>query len=298
MTISDSLHKGMTKILITGSKGQLGKSIEKVKEEFPSYQLLLTDIEELDITDQKALTDFLQDHQPEYIVNCAAYTAVDKAEVETEAANKLNIDAVSLLVQLSSRFHIPLVHVSTDYVFDGKNFRPYKEDDPANPVSAYGKSKYLGEKSIVQYSEKTAIIRTSWLYSEFGHNFVKTMIKYGRERDSLNVVYDQVGTPTYATDLARTIMKILPEIRKQSTKTEIYHYGNEGAVSWYDFALAIMEISGISCNVIPIETNEYPLPAPRPHYSVLNKKRIKDTFQIEIPYWKDSLTECLRILLK
>jgi len=281
----------MKKVLITGSKGQLGKSLEKAGKEFPEYTILSTDIEELDISDKQALQVFLSDNEIDFIVNCAAYTAVDKAENEKEFALKINATAVKYLAEYSADKNIPLVHISTDYVFDGKNYMPYKESDTTIPSSYYGQTKLAGEEEAINHAFRAVIIRTSWLYSEYGHNFLKSILKFGKEKDELRVVYDQIGTPTYAGDLANAIFQILSQIRNQ--KTGIYHYGNEGAISWYDFAKAIMEISGIDCEIIPIESKEYPLPAPRPHFSVMNKKKIKDTFGITIPYWKDSLVKCI-----
>ncbi|MFC1734113.1 dTDP-4-dehydrorhamnose reductase [candidate division KSB1 bacterium] len=286
----------MEQILITGSNGQLGKSFERISKDYPNYNLIYTDIEELDITDKNAIKNCLSDISIKIIINCAAYTAVDKAEEDHDQAMKINATAAGYLAQIAADKNIPLVHISTDYVFNGKNYLPYNETDPTNPDSKYGHSKLAGEKEIIKYANKAVIIRTSWLYSEFGHNFLKTMLKYGKEREELRVVYDQIGSPTYARDLAHTIFEILPKIMDQSNKIEIYHYGNEGAISWYDFAKAIMEISGTTCNVFPIETKDYPLPAARPHYSVLNKKKIKDTFGLEIPYWKDSLIDCINNL--
>jgi len=284
----------MTKILITGSNGQLGNSIKDLSSEYSDYEFTYTDIEELDIANIIELEDFFLDKGFKFVINCAAYTAVDKAEEEYEKALLINSHAVKNLAETCSKNNAFLVHISTDYVFNGKNFSPYNESDETCPASSYGRSKLSGEKEIINAGIKSVIIRTSWLYSEFGHNFVKTMLKYGRERESLNIVCDQVGTPTYSRDLAKSILEIISQT-DDIKKPEIFNYSNEGAISWYDFAKAVMEISGIECNIMPIETSDYPLPAPRPPYSVLNKTKIKKRFNIEIPYWKDSLRECIQL---
>lgn len=285
----------MTKILVTGSNGQLGNSIKDLSSEYSNYEFTYTDIEELDIANIIELEDFFLDKGFKFVINCAAYTAVDKAEEESEKALLINSHAVKNLAETCSKNSAFLVHISTDYVFNGKNFSPYNESDETCPASSYGRSKLSGEKEIINSGIKSVIIRTSWLYSEFGHNFVKTMLKYGRERESLNVVCDQVGTPTYSRDLAKSILEIVSQT-DDIKKPEIFNYSNEGAISWYDFAKAVMEISGIDCNIMPIETSDYPMPAPRPPYSVLNKTKIKKHFNIEIPYWKDSLRKCIQLL--
>ncbi|MCD4680026.1 MAG: dTDP-4-dehydrorhamnose reductase [Bacteroidales bacterium] len=285
----------MIKILVTGSNGQLGNSIKDLSSEYSNYKFTYTDIEELDIANIRELEDFFLDKGFKFVINCAAYTAVDKAEEESEKALLINSHAVKNLAETCSKNNAILVHISTDYVFNGKNFSPYNESDETCPASSYGRSKLSGEKEIIKAGIKSIIIRTSWLYSEFGHNFVKTMLKYGRERESLNVICDQVGTPTYSRDLAKSILEIVSQT-DDIKKPEIFNYSNEGAISWYDFAKAVMEISGIACNIMPIETSDYPLPAPRPPYSVLNKTKIKKRFNIEIPYWKDSLRECIQLL--
>ena len=281
----------MPNILVTGSNGQLGSEI-KVLSSNSDDTLFFTDADELDITDKKAIESFIETNQIDVIINCAAYTAVDKAEEDEELADKVNHLAVKYLAEVSKDKGIKLIHVSTDYVFDGKNYKPYVEDDATNPPSVYGKTKLDGEKALLVVAPKNSIIiRTSWVYSSFGANFVKTMLKFGKEREELRIIYDQVGTPTYARDLAKAILDILPQL--DSEKPEIYHYSNEGVLSWYDFAKEIMKMAKIECDVVPIETHEYPLPAPRPHYSLLNKRKIKKTFNITIPFWKDSLSECL-----
>jgi dTDP-4-dehydrorhamnose reductase len=281
------------KILVTGSNGQLGNELRLLAPAYSGDIFIFTDVAELDITNETDLDYFIDREKPAVIINCAAYTAVDKAEQEDNLAFLINATAVGNLSRAAAKHHSLLIHISTDYVFDGKGFKPYMEDDPTNPVSLYAKSKHAGEQQVQSYAGKALIIRTSWLYSEFGNNFVKTMMKYGREREQLNVVFDQTGTPTYARDLAQTILDI---IQKQPVinGVEVFHFSNEGVASWYDFAKAIMEISGINCRINPIETKEYPLPAVRPFYSVFNKSKIKQRFSIEIPYWRDSLQECMK----
>ena len=280
------------KILVTGSKGQLGNEIRVLAEKYPYFDFIYTDIDELDITDIGKVEDFFSANQPNAVVNCAAYTAVDKAETEDYTAYRINAIAVENLAISATKFGALLVHISTDYVFDGKSYLPYTELDKTNPQSAYGRSKLAGENAILQFADKGLIIRTSWLYSAFGNNFVKTMIKYGTEREELNVVFDQVGTPTYAKELAKVILDIIP-LELQRSGIEIFHYSNEGVTSWYDFAKTILDFSGISCNIKPILTKDYPLPASRPCFSVLNKSKIKEMYKIMIPYWSDSLKDCI-----
>jgi dTDP-4-dehydrorhamnose reductase len=238
------------------------------------------------------VNDLFSVYKPDIIINCAAYTAVDKAEFEENTAFLINSKAVEFLSKVSARHGSLMVHISTDYVFDGKAYYPYSETINVNPLSVYGRSKYEGEQAIHHYAAKALIIRTSWLYSEFGNNFVKTIRKYAKERDFLNIVYDQIGTPTYARDLAEIILKILPETISQSG-VQVFHYSNEGVTSWYDFAKAIVDFSRIECKINPILSKEYPQAATRPMYSVLDKSKIKEMFSLEIPYWKDSLQECI-----
>jgi len=284
----------MPNILVTGSKGQLGSEIEALSSNY-DYNFFFTDRDELDITNQQAIEDFIEKNKIDTIINCAAYTAVDKAEDDKINADKINHLAVKYLAQISKEKDIKLIHISTDYVFDGKNYKPFIETDSTNPQGVYGKSKLDGEEALKDVNPKNSIIiRTSWVYSSFGVNFVKTMLRLGKERESLGVIYDQVGTPTYARDLARAILDILPKIQNKST--QIYHYSNEGVLSWYDFAREIMRMAKIDCVVNPIETKDYPTPASRPHYSLLNKSKIKEEFNITIPFWKDSLDECLKIM--
>jgi dTDP-4-dehydrorhamnose reductase len=283
------------KILITGSKGQLGNEIRVLAENYPDFDFIYTDIEELDITDGGKVDAFFVANQPDVIVNCAAYTAVDKAESDESMALLINAKAVENLTKSASKSKTLMIHISTDYVFDGKLYLPYIESDTTSPQSAYGRTKLAGEEAVLKFASKGMIIRTSWLYSAFGNNFIKTMIKYGTERDELRVVYDQIGTPTYAKDLAKAVLDIIPYATKK-TGVEIFHYSNEGVASWYDFAIAIMNYAGISCRIKPITTKEYPLPAPRPCYSVLNKSKIKDSYKIDIPYWVDSVKDCINRL--
>lgn len=284
----------MINILVTGSNGQLGNELRKLKSDSTDFNFVFTDIAELDITNPEAIEALMKAENISVIINCAAYTAVDKAETETVAAYRINADAPGYLAVAALKFNALLVHISTDYVFSGEGFRPYTENISCDPRSTYGMSKLKGELAVIDSGCRYFIIRTSWLYSAFGNNFIKTVRKYGRERGHLNMIYDQIGTPTHAADLARTILAIIPQC--DDRKSDIYHYSNEGVCSWYDFALEILDQSGINCTVAPINTFEYPLPAARPFYSVLNKSKIKHDFNIKIPHWKESLTRCLKEL--
>ena len=284
----------MSNILVTGAKGQLGSEINSLSKEY-QYNFFFTDRDELDITNRDDIVSFIDQNRIDIIINCAAYTAVDKAEEDEELADEINHLAPKYLAQISTERDIKLIHISTDYVFDGKNYKPYIERDSTNPQGVYGKTKLAGEEAIKDINPKNSIIiRTSWVYSEFGANFVKTMLRLGRDRESLGVIYDQVGSPTYAKDLAKAILDILPQIDSESV--EIYNYSNEGVLSWYDFAKEIMKMAKIDCTIKPIETKEYPTPAHRPHYSLLNKAKIKEKFSITIPFWKDSLDKYLKIM--
>ncbi len=284
----------MNKILVTGAKGQLGSEIRHISTRYP-YQFVYTDIDELDITERTSVFDFLKSSKIDAIINCAAYTAVDRAETELEIADKVNHLAVKYLAEGALEYKMKFIHVSTDYVFDGEANRPYSESSLPNPTSVYGKSKLAGEQALLDLAiPGSIIIRTSWVYSTYGNNFVKTMRRLAGERSALNVVADQVGTPTNARDLARCILEILPQLDKP--KTEIYHFSNEGVCSWYDFALAVMEMSGYDCKVHPIPSSQYPTPAKRPFYSVLDKTKIKTDFGIQIAHWRHSLQDCLREL--
>lgn len=285
----------MLEVLVTGSSGQLGSEIRELSSRYPQYTFTFADRSMLDLSNLCKMEDFFDGKRFDMIINCAAYTAVDKAESESELADTINHRFVSMLAKIAKRDSSKLIHISTDYVFDGKHHRPYIESDPTAPQGVYGKTKCDGENAILSTAPaNTLIIRTSWVYSSFGNNFVKTMLRLGKERDTLGVIFDQVGTPTYARDLAQAIIDILPQIN--NVQPEIYHYSNEGAASWYDFAQAIFELSGVVCLVNPITTDQYPTPASRPHYSLLNKSKIKNDFNLSIPYWRDALKACLNTL--
>lgn len=288
----------MTKILITGANGQLGSELKDIAVKNPQFEYLFTDVQELDIANQEQVLAYMALHKPQFIVNCAAYTAVDRAEGDEAVAHIINAKAPAFLAEGARTINAKFIHISTDYVFDGKNFAPYTEDVKTNPTSVYGRTKLEGELFSLKAYTETIIIRTSWLYSVYGNNFVKTMMKLGRERDSLGVIFDQVGTPTNAKDLAGAIFSIITQSSKEPSAfvPGIYHYSNEGVCSWYDFAIQIHEYAGITCAVKPLLSKEYPTAAPRPHYSVLDKSKIKKTFQITIPYWKNSLLECINSL--
>jgi len=284
------------KILVTGERGQLGSEIKALAPEFPSLEILYTNSDILDITSEADVNAFIGENKPELVINCTAYTAVDQAEEDSLHAGLLNRDAVRNLALACKAYGTFFIHISTDYVFDGTSSTPYVEEDQVNPSSIYGITKMEGEGEILISGVKSIILRTSWLYSSFGSNFVKTMIRMGMEKDELRIVSDQIGTPTYAEDLARTILKIasMTAVDGAAFIPGIYHYSNEGVASWYDFALAVFEYYGIrNCLVKPIETHEYPTPAKRPAYSILNKSKIKSTFNIEIPHWRDSLKKCV-----
>ncbi|MCC8088883.1 MAG: dTDP-4-dehydrorhamnose reductase [Rikenellaceae bacterium] len=277
-------------ILVTGAKGQLGCCFRKLSSDYPEHKFILTDMPEADITDAVCIENFIKENNAEAIVNCAAYTAVDKAETDIELCGKINIEGPRTLASLAVKYKISLVHISTDYVFDGGNCRPLHENDPTGPSSVYGRTKLDGEIAVKESGCDAAIIRTAWLYSEFGNNFVKTMLRLSKERDSLSVVYDQVGTPTYAVDLAEAIVILLG---KGINGCEIYHYSNEGVTSWFDFSRKIFELENLNIKVCPVESDQYPTPAKRPAYSVLSKNKIK-TQGIDVPYWEESLKECLK----
>ena len=284
----------MPNILVTGSSGQLGSEINELSANYP-YNFFFTDRTNIDITDKENIKSFCQTNNINAIINCAAYTAVDKAESDQINADLINRKAVKKLALVCEELNIKLIHISTDYVFDGKAYKPYCEEYQTNPQSVYGKTKLDGENEMIKINpHNSIIIRTSWVYSSFGANFVKTMLRLGKEKESLGVIFDQVGTPTYAKDLAKTILDILPQISNK--KVEIYNYSNEGVLSWYDFAKEIMKMAKLPCQINPIETHQYPTPAKRPHFSLLNKSKIKNKFNIEITYWKDGLDDCLKRL--
>ena len=286
-------------ILVTGANGQLGSELRQLSNVATGFAFTFVTRDELDLSDSEAIQAWLSDKTYDVIINCAAYTAVDKAEAEPELARAINATAIESLGRIAKAKKSALIHVSTDYVFDGKNCKPYVESDPTNPQGIYGLTKREGEQALLAINPaKSIIIRTSWVYSSFGSNFVKTMLRLGREREELGVIYDQVGSPTSARDLAIAILAIIRHPKLDTlAATEIVHFSNEGVCSWYDFAKAIFEYSAINCQVKPIETNDYPTPATRPHYSLLNKAKIKKSFDLNIPYWKDSLNDCLDLLI-
>jgi dTDP-4-dehydrorhamnose reductase len=275
-------------ILVTGANGQLGSEIRKVSKGYSQWNFFFHDVNTLNITDKTALQDFIKQNKITSLINCAAYTKVDEAESELELSNSVNHLAVQNIAEISKENRVKLIHISTDYVFKGNAHTPYLEEDSTDPVNAYGWSKLQGEQAMRLINPKRSIIiRTSWVYSQYGHNFVKTMRRLFQSKDSLSVVYDQIGTPTYAKDLAEVILTILPQINNNSV--EVYHYSNEGVSSWFDFAKAILEIENFQCDVHPIRSEQYPTIAARPRYSVLDKSKIKEHFKIEIPYWRASL---------
>lgn len=288
------------KVMVTGAYGQLGSTLIELSTQFSGLQLILTDFDSLDITDRKAVVGYLESNRPDFLVNCAAYTAVDKAETDMDAAYRLNALGPENLAIACRQIGARLIHVSTDYVFDGTNNKPYSEEDLPNPQGVYGSTKLEGEKLVMKQLPESIVIRTSWLYSSYGHNFVKTMIRLGSEKDSLNVVYDQTGTPTFAGDLSLTILKVISQsaINPDYWKSGIYHYSNLGVCSWYDFAVEIHKMAGISCRVTPVLSAAFKTIAKRPSYSVLDKSKIQKEFGIEIPYWRDSLMNCIQLILK
>jgi dTDP-4-dehydrorhamnose reductase len=284
------------RVLITGSNGQLGSEVKELATNYSKLDFIFKDLPELDICNFEALQAFIMDNNINAVINCAAYTAVDKAEEDAEIAEKVNSKGVINIVNALQTVNGKLIHISTDYVFDGDHFLPYKESDPVSPIGVYGETKRAGELAVVNSDTDSIVIRTSWLYSSNGNNFVKTMLRLGKEKESLGVIFDQVGTPTYARDLAKTCLDILTGVNalKISKNGNLYHYSNEGAASWYDFAISIMELGGVNCKVKPIQTKDYPTLARRPHFSVFNKSKIKTDFKIEIPYWRDSLKDCIK----
>ncbi|MGY5355734.1 dTDP-4-dehydrorhamnose reductase [Wenyingzhuangia sp. IMCC45467] len=285
----------MNNILVTGANGQLGSEIQKLSKNYNQHTFFFTDVTNLDITDVEKVREFCSINLIKTIINCAAYTAVDKAEEQTDICNAVNHIATINLSTVAKELNIKFIHTSTDYVFNGNSFTPYKEDDITNPINVYGKTKWLGEQAMIEINPKhSIIIRTSWVYSTFGNNFVKTMLKLAKTREQLTIIADQIGSPTYAHDLAKTIIEILPKVTND--RVEIYHYSNEGICSWYDFAFEIFHQTNTNCKVLPIETKDYPTAAERPLYSVMNKSKIKNTFGIEIPHWKTSLANCLKKL--
>ncbi|MGC9387098.1 MAG: dTDP-4-dehydrorhamnose reductase [Hydrogenovibrio sp.] len=289
----------MTKrVLVTGAQGQLGQSIRKVAADFPAFQVDFVGRAELDLTDDRAIQAFFATRSYDYVINAAAYTAVDQAETEVALAAAVNHQAVQQLGEIAKEQGWVLLHVSTDYVFDGTQCRPYLESDAVNPLGVYGRTKHQGEQALLETSPFGAIVRTSWVYSEFGGNFVKTMLRLAEQRDALKVVSDQVGSPTYAGDLAQVLLSMMAHFDSESSPPDmtIYHYSNEGVASWYDLAVATFELQGLPIQVTPIETFEFPTQAARPAYSVLNKRKIKADFKLAIPHWRASLQACLNAL--
>lgn len=286
----------MKNILVTGANGQLGNEIrlQASARQDGTYAFFFTDVDTLDICNKEAVCKYVRENEIAYIVNCAAYTAVDKAEDDEPLCRKINTDAVRNLGEAAGAVKAGVIHISTDYVFDGTNCRPYVETDPTCPESVYGRTKLEGEQALFAVCPESVVIRTAWLYSGFGNNFVKTMLRLGSEREELGVVFDQVGTPTYAADLAVAVFSVLDHAAAGDFHPGVYHFSDEGACSWYDFTVSILKLSGIkTCRVKPIESKDFPAKAKRPSYSVLNKGKIKQTFGITIPHWEESLEKCL-----
>ena len=284
------------RVLITGSNGQLGSEIKEMAANYKKLDFIFKDLPDLDICNFNLLQSFIIDKNINAVINCAAYTAVDKAEEDSIIATKVNYEGVLNIVNALQKVNGKLIHISTDYVFDGDHFFPYKESDPVSPIGVYGETKRAGELSVINSDLDSIVIRTSWLYSFYGNNFVKTMLRLGNEKENMGVIFDQVGTPTYARDLAKTCLEILCKNSSLniSENGSLYHYSNEGVASWYDFAISIMELGGKDCKLNPIQTKDYPTLAKRPQYSVLNKSKIKTDFKIKIPYWRDSLKDCIK----
>ena len=280
-------------VLVTGQYGQLGNELKVLSAKYPQYDYVFTDVDELDITDAEKVSGFFDLHEPAICINAAAYTAVDKAETDKDLALKINAYAVGNLAANCNKLHTKFIHISTDYVFDGTASTPYKENHPVKPVNFYGESKLQGEQIALEKNPSAVIIRTSWVYSFYGNNFVKTMLRLMKERESINVINDQFGSPTYAADLAAAIMQIAVQTED---KAGIYHFTNEGIISWFDFAVAIKELANLSCDVKPVDTSGYPTPAKRPAYSAMDKEKIKSAFGIEMRDWKESLEKCIQLL--
>ncbi len=283
-------------VIVSGKNGQLGQELQLLSRSLPGFEFVFAGKEEMDLSDSGSLHLFFQKYAPAFFINCAAYTAVDKAESEPEKAYAINATAVGVIAELCEQWNTALIHISTDYVFNGEGHHPYMPEDETDPVNYYGYSKLAGEQLALEKCSKTIIIRTSWVYSNYGNNFVKTMLRLMAERPEINIVNDQTGSPTYAADLAEAIGRIL-SIKDQDLKQKkgIYHFSNSGTISWYDFALAIRDLSGSSCKINPIPSEAYPTPAKRPHFSVMNTDKITSVFGIEIKNWKSSLNKCLDI---
>ena len=287
-------------ILICGAAGQVGNEFRFLSFTHPQFQFIFSDVAELDITKLQQTIDFIKRNTPQYVVNCAAYTAVDRAETDAKLATKINVNGARNLAKACQIVGAGFIHISTDYVYHNSQNTPFKEGDKTSPKGVYAKTKLRGDAAALKFCDRTMILRTSWVYGSYGHNFVKTMLRLGAEREDLSVVFDQIGTPTYARDLARAILKIIQKVGNQEVKPEIlrgvYHYSNEGVTSWYDFTAAIFEMRKLTCRLHPIESSQYPTPVERPPFSVLNKAKIKAAFNISIPHWRDSLVECLKEL--
>lgn len=283
----------MQKIVVIGSHGQLGSELKDLSVQYPNYIFYFFDREHLDIVQEEAVKAKIKELQPYFLINCAAYTAVDKAETEQEICYAINAEAVKYLAKACKENNTKFIHISTDYVFDGTATTPYTEESPTNPQSVYGLSKLQGEHVAVEQHSESVIIRTAWVYSFYGANFVKTMMRLMQSRPEIGVVADQQGSPTYAADLAESIMNI---IEAETWQPGVYHYTNEGTITWFEFAQAIKEIAGLECNVNPISTDQYPTPAKRPQYSVLDKSKIKATYKVELKPWKESLQQCIQKL--
>lgn len=288
----------MKKILVTGANGQLGKALSILAKQYPQFQIMSTDRAELDITQQYRINGLFRRESFDYCINAAAFTAVDKAETDADTAHLVNVIGSKNLAEACHLLQIPLIQISTDYVYNGKECKPIKEDQSTAPLGVYASTKLAGEVAAKLANPQTMVIRTSWVYAPFGHNFLRTMLKYGIERESLNVVYDQIGTPTYVFDLANAILTIINKVEQKivdkSTMFDTYHFSNEGVASWYDFAKLIFSTKNISCKLNPILSEDFPTPAQRPSFSLLDKSKIKNTFGIEIPNWMDSVKACLK----
>jgi dTDP-4-dehydrorhamnose reductase len=285
----------MKKILITGAGGQLGSEIRELSSRYSEREFTFTDFQELDIADRQKVSSFIEEGHYYAVINCAAYTAVDKAESDRDKAYLINETGAANLAMAAAKVNAKFIHVSTDFIFDGSVSRPILEDDKPHPLSVYGASKLAGELAVLKANPSSIIFRTSWVYSSFGGNFVKTILRLCQEKESLSVIADQIGTPTYAHDLAQMILATL-DTAVEKNISGVFNYSNEGVASWYDFAVAIRDIAGLRTKLIPIDTTQYPTPAVRPKYSVLDKKKVKSTFNIEIPYWRDSLTSCMHLI--
>ena len=287
-------------VLITGAQGQVGNEFRFLAFTHPQFRFIFTDVDVLDITKPQQVLNFFKKQTPQYIVNCAAYTAVDKAETDVKLATRINVNGARNIAKACQAIGATMIHISTDYVYHNSQNTPFKETDKVSPKGVYAKTKLKGDLAALKFNDKTLVIRTSWVYGIYGHNFVKTMLRLGKERSELNVVFDQIGTPTNARDLAKAILHIISDLNKGLVQGEeakgVYHYSNEGVTSWYDFTKAIFDIRGMACNVQPIESAQYPTPAQRPPFSVLNKNKIKQVFEVKIPHWRDSLIGVLKEL--